>query len=55
MIEKKIGIIGAMDEEVSKLKDCLEHLQVTTAAAMDLRGKHVRNGCGDRAFRYRKG
>ncbi len=35
MIEKKIGIIGAMDEEVSKLKDCLEHLQVTTAAAMD--------------------
>lgn len=35
MIEKKIGIIGAMDEEVSKLKDCLEHLQVTTTAAMD--------------------
>ena len=35
MSEKKIGIIGAMDEEVSKLKECLEHLQVTTVAGMD--------------------
>ena len=35
MSEKRIGIIGAMDEEVSKLKDCLEHMQVTTVAAMD--------------------
>ncbi len=35
MSEKKIGIIGAMDEEVSKIKDCLEHMQVTTIAAMD--------------------
>lgn len=35
MSEKKIGIIGAMDEEVSKLKECLERMQVTTIAAMD--------------------
>lgn len=35
MSEKKIGIIGAMDEEVSKIKECLEHMQVTTIAAME--------------------
>lgn len=35
MSEKRIGIIGAMDEEVSKIKDCLEDMQVTSVAAMD--------------------
>lgn len=49
-----IGIIGAMDEEVSKLKDCLESVKVTTTASMNfyegrLNGKEVvivRSGIG---------
>lgn len=32
---KVIGIIGAMDEEVSKLKECLSDLKISSAASMD--------------------
>ena len=32
---KVIGIIGAMDEEVSKLKECLTEVSIHTAAGMD--------------------
>ena len=49
-----VGIIGAMDEEVSKLKECLTEAEVTTIAGMDfykgyLSGKEVvvvRSGIG---------
>lgn len=30
-----IGIIGAMDEEVSKIKECLENVTIKTIASMD--------------------
>lgn len=35
MEKKIIGIIGAMDEEVSKIKECLEHVVVKSVASMD--------------------
>lgn len=49
-----LGIIGAMDEEVAKVKDCLEEVSVETRAGMDfykgkLNGKQVvvvRSGVG---------
>ena len=34
-MSKVIGIIGAMDEEVSKLKECLTDVTVKTIASMD--------------------
>lgn len=51
---KVIGIIGAMDEEVSKLKECLTEVSIHTAAGMDfykgkLSGREVvivRSGIG---------
>lgn len=49
-----IGIIGAMDEEVAKLKECIEEVAIQTIASMDfyhgkLSGKEVvvvRSGIG---------
>lgn len=32
---ESIGIIGAMDEEVSKIKECLENVTIKTIASMD--------------------
>ena len=49
-----LGIIGAMDEEVAKLKECMDEVEIKTKASMDfykgiISGKEVvvvRSGIG---------
>ena len=51
-----IGIIGAMDEEVAKVKEEMTDVTITTAAGMDFyEGKVKRQGRSGGALRHRQG
>ena len=58
---RRIGIIGAMEVEVEKLKECMQDVEITRKASMEfyagtLEGKNVvvvRSGIG-KVHRYRR-